>query len=224
MNIFKYFVLLVWVQGMMCSVSFGKAYEYVANSMRILTVPIAKDHINRLMFKGDRIVKVIGHLDDFQIESDSTSGSFFITSNLGIGESATVTVLTESGAVQDIKFKIVGAGEPSVATIKRVYIGLPKTSYKTTQSFEDNIISSLKDVMSGRTTRYAFSVLDASDMRLENYEISKVVEYRSKSLRIKKIEYWHLEGEVDLKKIAGIDSSILAAARARNAIYLVFRA
>ncbi|WP_339041772.1 hypothetical protein [Candidatus Lariskella endosymbiont of Hedychridium roseum] len=134
-----------------------------------------------------------------------------------------MTVLTESGSVQDIKFKIVGAGEPSAVTIKHVYIGVPKTSYKTTPSFEDNIISSLKDVMSGRTIRYAFSVLDASDMRLENYEISKVVEYRSKSLRIKKIEYLYLEGEVDLKKIAGIDSSILAAARARNEIYLVFR-
>lgn len=131
----------------------------------------------------------IGHLDDFQIESDSTSGSFFITSNLGIGESATLIVLTESGSVQDIKFKIVGAGEPSVATIKRGDIGALQASYKTTQSFEDNIISSLKDVMSGRTIQYAFSVLDASDMRLEHYEISKVVEYRSKSLRIRKIEY-----------------------------------
>ncbi|MHC0449354.1 MAG: TraK domain-containing protein [Candidatus Lariskella arthropodorum] len=222
MNIFKYFVLLVWAQGTLCSISFGKAYEYMVSSTQILTVPISKDHINRLMFNGDRILKVIGHLDDFQIESDSTSGSFFITSNLGIGESTTVTVLTESGAAQDIKFKIVSASEPSVATIKRVHIGVPKTSYKTTQSFEDNIISSLKDVMSGRTTCYVFSVLDASDMRLENYEISKVVEYRSRSLRIKKIEYSYLKGEVDLKKIAGIDSSILAAARARNEIYLVF--
>ncbi len=73
MNIFKYFVLLVLMQGTLCSVSFGKAYEYTANSTRILTVPISKDHINRLMFKDDRILKVIGHLDDFQIESDSTS-------------------------------------------------------------------------------------------------------------------------------------------------------
>lgn len=59
--------------------------------------------------------------------------------------------------------------------------------------------------------------------RLKKYKISSLVEYRNKPLKVKQIEYSHLEGDVDLKKLAKLNPSVLAVARKDNAVYLVFR-
>ncbi len=58
--------------------------------------------------------------------------------------------------------------------------------------------------------------------RLKEYKTSSLVEYRNKPLKVKQIEYSHLEGDVDLKK-PKLNPSVLAVARKDNAVYLVFR-
>lgn len=119
-------------------------HEYKAGE--VLEVFISGKEQNRLEFAGHNISEVIGDAGKYQLISDRQGGSIFITPRVPANSSFTVSVITDSGLVQDIRM--------TAANIAGSVVTIEKTDQKTEVTQKQEVAAMLRAMSRSSKGKY----------------------------------------------------------------------
>ena len=95
-------IKLILISCFTCTNAWGVEYFQVKPN-EVIIASVAKNGITRIAFDRDRITKVIGNDNLYQIDGDNETGQIFLTPKLiGKIEKIHLTIMSEKGLVQDI--------------------------------------------------------------------------------------------------------------------------
>jgi len=195
--------------------------EYVANSRKRLEISISAEGINRIEIDKDRILKVVGQQEDYNIEGDSAKGFIFLSTQAGEGEILPITVITEKGLTQDINLNVKEKIQPTTVIIKHPEIqgkDKDKKHHKSSQNIEEMVLLALQDIASGNTRNFSFRTVSDEELKDLSFEVERATSYTDKNLAIFKYEYF----EKPEKDQLNFPNSLAVTERG-NAIYVVYR-
>lgn len=194
------------------------ADEYWSNSRKRLNITISNSGINRIEVEKDRILKVVGQQEDYNIEGDFSKGFVFISTALAAGNILPITIITEKGLTQDLSLLVKGDIAPITITIKR----FEKTKSKAVEStidenMETQVLNVLQDIIIGDIRNLSFRTVDANEIKHLNFKVERATAYSNKHLTIFKYEY------IENPTVSVCFPDALAVARRTNAIFVVYK-
>lgn len=194
--------------------------EYHADASTRLQIPLSNEGVNRVAVHKDRIVKVIGQEEDYHIDGDASQGHVFMTPKLNVNDMIPVTIITESGFIQDINFKVKSGIEPLSIVIKPV-VKQSKRNIAPYQKvlLESEIIEAIKNVHRGNVRDFSFRRLEDVELQNISLKISKAYEYSNRRVIVTKYECF----DVPKGDISQYFPNTLAVWSAGNTIYTVER-
>ena len=190
---------------------------YSADPLKRLEVIISDKGVNRITIEKDRILKIIGNEGDYTIDGDSNKGFVFLNSKVEKGENFPVTIISEKGLVQDIKFSVKGDIDSSTVIIKTVEKSgnnrklIPKRA--SAMPLEQKVTTMISEIFKGQTSRYQVKEIkvhhsqESLDLSRFPIKVKKITEYISKNhdLKVTKYEFlvkYHTEGPLASSTIA----------------------
>jgi hypothetical protein len=165
-------------------VALGSTREYKANDKNRIKVDISNQGANRITIKGDRIAKIVGNEDDYFIEGDAARGYVFLTPKAEAGKQLSMTIITESGLIQDVNCNVVDTGPTNIIIKKNPIKSVSMTS-------ENQIINAIQDAITGNLKNYKVSMPDKN--RAFPIKVLDIKEYVGPVFRLRVIQ--HLEQE-----------------------------
>ena len=192
--------------------------EYLSNNRKRLEITISNSGINRIEVEKDRILKVVGSQEDYNIEGDSAKGFIFISTALDSGEEMPITIITENGLTQDLNLIVKNKIAP-VTIILKSPAGVKEKAERTNSevNIETQITNALQDVVTGNTRHFSFRTVDEDELKNLGFTVNKATAYSNKSLTIFRYEYF------EKPNVALEFPGALAVAERGNAIYVVYR-
>lgn len=195
---------------------YADVQEVDVNVKHRLDINISNKGVNRIMFINDRIVKIIGNEDEYNIEGDHVKGYIFIVSKLPPGQVSPITIVTEKGVVQDANLHVIDNLNPITVVVK------PHIQTKKVQSpiiglnIENQIAWSIKEIFKGETDNYTMRNVALPVGLSPN--IIQAIEYSNKELIIIKLEY---TGNIVLSEIYKYYPNVVASAEKDQTLFLV---
>lgn len=200
---------------------------YSADPLKRLEVIISDKGVNRITIEKDRILKIIGNEGDYMIDGDSNKGFVFLNSKVEKGESFPVTIISEKGLVQDVKFSVKGDIDSSTVTIKSVGKGSKNGSVKSQSrlldsSLEQRVIVMVSDVFKGKTSQYRIRKIKWKKNKLLPIEGEQVSEYISEKMGLKVTRFNFLvKHHIDTKMIMKAVANVVAVSERGNNLLIV---
>jgi hypothetical protein len=140
---------------------------YKADSNKRLDIEISDAGVNRIEVKKDRIAKVVGSSDEYNVQGDNKTGVIFIVSKGVSGQILPITIITEKGYTQDINLVV-----KKIAAPKSIVITKPIARQDMVQNSKEGqlrdiksmIIEGIKQVSSGDIRNYTKRVISAKEI------------------------------------------------------------
>ena len=226
----------------------ANAGMYKAKPHNRINIEVSDMGVNRIEVKKDRIAKVIGNMDEYNIEGDRKTGIVYISVKAIAGEILPITIITEKGFTQDINLKVIKAKEPKTIVVEKPRIKEIKREVKESQDLKDQVINAIKDISKGNDRNYTRR--DITVREITNYEkerkyqedlgnnvvytgykilkekqikITKVTEYSNRALKIIKYEYESKPSEIGINVINRLFKNALSISERGNAIIVVYK-
>lgn len=247
----KIFWKLIILLMMICEVLLfihlvqASSRKYEGNSNKRINIVISEEGVNRIGVTKDRIEKVVGNGEEYNIEGDSRSGVIFITSKLSGGEISPITIITEKGYMQGINLKIERGKEARSVVIKKPLERGSKQEEGSQQGMKDikqNVIEAIRDISSGNRRNYSFRKIGIEGLSRtrdslvykgyrglinSGVKVTRITEYTSRYLKVHRYEYEEKPAKLVLRKIAKIVTSYvfpesLAVSGRGNEVYVVY--
>jgi hypothetical protein len=142
---------------------------YKADSNKRLDIEISDAGVNRIEVKKDRIAKVVGSSDEYNVQGDNKTGVIFIVSKGVSGQILPITIITEKGYTQDINLIV-----KKIAAPKSIVITKPiaKEREDMAQNSKEGqlrdiksmIVEGIKQVSRGDDRNYTKRVISAKEI------------------------------------------------------------
>ena len=164
---------------------FSKSYGYLRLPLQQQKhiVSLSKKDMNKISFENDRIKRVIGLDSSCSMEFDEDLGQIFIKSMQENESSSTLTLMTESGAMQDIEISFLDkSGEHLVIYSEgELDSSQDKSSNKT-----GGLIDFVKKVFNGKVEKHK---LKKGVFDRKQGDLKLVAKFSMKSLRYKALVF-----------------------------------
>lgn len=238
---------LLFVTNLMVIIS-ADALVYKGDGNKRLNVDIADSGVNRIEVKKDRIAKVIGNTEEYSIEGDNKTGVIFLSVRGIAGQVLPITIITEKGYTQDINLKVKKANEPKSIIIEKQP---PKEKNQVSvnkKDLKEQVIEAIKQISNGVDRNYTKREIQIKEiinyekqqkmqdnleensvykgyatLRSQQVEVSRVIEYNNRTMKIIKYEYERKPSNMDIKKISQVFKGALSVSERGNVIMVVYQ-
>lgn len=229
-------------------VGYANAAIYKGKAHNRINIEISDMGVNRIEVKKDRIAKVIGSAQEYNIEGDRKTGVIYLSVKAIAGEVLAITIITEKGYTQDVNLRVTKAKEPKTIVIEKPHVKEAKAEVKEKQDIKEQVIEVIKDISSGNDRNYTRREIAIKE--IANYEkekkyqedlsknavymgyialkekqvkVTKVTEYSNREFKVIKYEYGSKASELGINEISKLFKNGLSISERGNVIIVVYK-
>jgi hypothetical protein len=244
----KLVIVSLMIATCILKVGYANAAIYKGKPHNRISIEISDMGVNRIEVKKDRIAKVIGSMEEYNIEGDRKTGVIYLSAKAIAGEVLAITIITEKGYTQDVNLKVTKAKEPKTIVIEKPRAKEAKVEVKEKQDIKEQVIEIIKDISSGNDRNYTRREIGLKE--IGNYEkekkyqedlgknavyvgyralkekqvkVTKVTEYSNRDFKIIRYEYSSKPSELGINAISSLFKNGLSISERGNAIIVVYK-
>ncbi len=179
---------------------------------------ISSSGINKISFKNDRIAQVIGTVGEYTIKSDNIRGEVYLISNLPIGESFSLTVISEKGISKELHFTVHDSKEPTSLVLSCLSKKTLK-KHSIEPNLSEKVMAFLKSI-ANNSQKFSQAEYIPGVLPKDKIKITKLSRYFGKLTKVEKYDVE--ENTLTLKEISQFVGNNIAVASYKNSIYVVY--